>query len=1231
MALVIFFLSLQQLSVVDFREDVLKFFQYDKMCNLLVIECNFEKEIQDLNEKLNEILMKVNKKIIFITNTNFALAHIFSENSGYDKPNNVSTSFKDLIAESQQKLLEQKITFQEKMMKFNEIIDVKNGNASDIIDQETLVNLIKNGKEDSKIEIAKNPLSICDLEAAYTKVFKIIDESALLEFLKKNCSAVKDIQNPEQQIIYFVVGGIQKPDLMERFEQQINDIEQFIGELDPGDTKIEKNITIVSFEFKEEDFYKICHNNATKKIYWLNWGKEQKKFMLWHFYNPGFYLKREFQYPDKTLNKDKIKIELSKPDLDIFIFSGIIDEKTFIDSFNFDLEAYQQFVNNLGTDKIKLLTETTIENKESIFKNAVQNDLNGTVHLVQVNERYQLIWQQSHGYLSNLSAQYTKIDSEDDLIKNVQGKSIIIIDMPGMGKSTSLSSLSQKMQNSYWVIHLELKDCFKAIQNLPQKTNDINIDHLVKFLADTKAINTPLERNLIQFKLKHGSDIKPLLLMFDGFDEIKCSDIRDIEKEKGRVGALLKFIKSNTKAIVWVTARQHDTVTLQESLSIFDIKFDPLNSKQQEKYFKDAWENTLKLKLCPERLQKIFAPTSDSKFTKYYSVLKKHIDLSLEEEKFMGIPLTLRLFEEIFREKFEIFVNTEREMNIEEDFCNLSFLTLYEDFIDAKFKIFFREKTNLSTESNHIAVTYKLIIIKEHQRLAFNELFGDNLTEELLGIKSPFLPSLKIDSVELGELARCGLIKYVQSNNVEFIHRSIAEYFVAKLFVYLMTIKKKRNLVIYNKAHEFLEKNIMRQSNTVVYKFLDAISKQDEFFLDEWEKIIHKEKENLLGEASIVHTFEIKFERVELKESTILDTLKQNFENNITWHDNQIGYSVKNRDTKYINQLYSKFITLKGIAGLADILEFWLKMAYHKTSNNETSRAIESILPTAIIYYVTQAKEQNEENFQFITNWLEKIAGDDQRIDTDFSKILTHILNDKNKSEILTKYIEDLQPNINDEELIQKINAKYSNPKHGFYWLERNGITIINSSMILTFQMSEKICEFIKGININTYNGCHRIYSEEIHDKLMTYILNMLKFETLYPKRFTKIDKSALLNIFQAFSKFHSLTKLKRCLTDLQFESLFSCIEHVLHPKNISVHNILYAFESLRELKSWGFTLDESLTLMHKRNEVYKYKLKVHYKSKFVKLLQFQNLNTEFEFCKECSVFVENCKNWYSK
>lgn len=157
------------------------------------------------------------------------------------------------------------------------------------------------------------------------------------------------------------------------------------------------------------------------------------------------------------------------------------------------------------------------------------------------NER-QFIWQCSHGSLDILLEYVDKDKSkqtvlnEKEFAETVQGMG----NEPRMGKSTTLTRLSEQKLKSNWVIRINLKDSQDAIEDLSLGFNAITIEQPANFLfkvGNFDPTDSTITKGLLEYKpLGTATNSSyPLLLAFDGFDEIRSG--------KGKVSSLLNFLK----------------------------------------------------------------------------------------------------------------------------------------------------------------------------------------------------------------------------------------------------------------------------------------------------------------------------------------------------------------------------------------------------------------------------------------------------------------------------------------------------------------------------------------------------------------------------------------------------------------------------------------------------------------------------------------------------------------
>ncbi|WP_419241178.1 ankyrin repeat domain-containing protein [Cardinium endosymbiont of Nabis limbatus] len=105
-----------------------------------------------------------------------------------------------------------------------------------------------------------------------------------------------------------------------------------------------------------------------------------------------------------------------------------------------------------------------------------------------------------------------------------------------------------------------------------------------------------LAQSLLKFALDKKEFQKPLLITFDGFDEVL--DKSDREK----VINLLKALKEKPNAKFWVTTRLQHQPQLENDLSTFAVTFEPLNKNKQRVFIKKFLKDRLSLVLDSNEL-----------------------------------------------------------------------------------------------------------------------------------------------------------------------------------------------------------------------------------------------------------------------------------------------------------------------------------------------------------------------------------------------------------------------------------------------------------------------------------------------------------------------------------------------------------------------------------------------------------------------------------------------------
>lgn len=1177
------FLCLKQLEDEKFRIELFKVLKDQSKFNLIVVESNsYEHGTKELYDDFDSVIKSSkNKKIIFITTKdNSFLPQKFTEDA--DKYE-VDNYFSDLTKGTQKEILNKKlIIFQEQKNKINlvELLGIVDLNSylseecskeilNEIINLKVLVELFTK----KEIKIGIRPLGKSELEGAYSTFFEDVDTTILIERLE----AAKDM---------FVISGINgknKIDILMKNLKNLSkkkeiDLKQDqICEFD-NDTKNNEdiNIILVDDNFDTKDLKKLCSKNPERNFYWIAF--HSTKFMLRHLYSYKF-LDRAFRYPKNPIIPSDIKTELLKNiDKNVYFFIGIDKKEKLFEILELQGKEFK-------------LPEIIVrkECNEREFKDFANKKLaeNKIVYLLEVNNKNLITWR-------DVTRQ--PISSEDELIDIIKDKSSIIIDKPGMGKSTTLTVLSEKMLESHWVISVTLRDW-------QEKINTLTDSDLVNFLISTNNLKTSLERSLAKFFLNKKNVSKPLLLLFDGFDEIRDYEIEN--KGKRNIEMFLKNLKENTQAIVWITAREHDADRLKNTLSTFDVKFEPLKPDKQKEYFMNFW--LCSFSLCYD-LKKV-----EYKFEKYYEELSKAASkiISDEENSFMGIPLTLRLFAEGFRSKFQKFIESDSE-NCQEDFDNLTIIKLYQYFIDEKFKIFFKQKTNLSSGLNKVSEDwFKDVLTKMHHRLAFHELFGAEETKKLLGTKRPFQgQSLHVNKEELEELLSFGIIRSTKESHYEFLHRSFAERFVSELLANMLKNKQINNSEKYDTLLKFLKKNIFKENNEVIYKFLDAVSKEDQAFSFIWAAINSDENSYLLGTASKIFQYTMVEEKKNEKEKakSILSN-KSIVEHYVSWFDKpSIYFNFKGNTKSFpaLQNLCSSCRVADNIEDLKIALDY-LKGLYGYSDNDyfsEKHLTAQNIIEIAS-HYVFELKKQSKLDKQLISDCFSFIWGENAK------KTFKQIVNKK------------FYFNVSNE-IFSEINNNLGNTNRDWFRNYEN-INFIFNVRFLTPEIAKKLS--FEPFPVDTK------FNEEkrnTYNDLIVPLLSLKYLDNHYPGHYLldKVDTFELVDRFLAFA-----SSGERYLSYPSLEGLLICIYELLDSHQANFEKCLRTIVgSLILLRNWHFNISyKEGTLILSNNKDYQRILKIRYTEQIVQLLKFKKNNPESFEIKLKDVADCISKSFYEK
>lgn len=480
--------------------------------------------------------------------------------------------------------------------------------------------------------------------------------------------------------------------------------------------------------------------------------------------------KNFFYIPRKIISRTKISVEVfRKNKTDVFLFYGIQRHQ---------LSAMVTGLTDISDKQIlkaKLTSRFIILVQPGHFDKICQLTRN-PVHLLNFNEDRTVTWLKSKGDISSLqgsneTCQVALIDeifltSLENLthLRNSH-ESICISDKAGMGKSELLAELGRKLRDKYpskLVIFTEVRQLIEDLRRICPDQKTISTEIITDYLETLVCVNK-FARTLFR-SVEAPSELEVLL---DGFDEINAKQVEFAYN-------VLSTISSMKRVRMWVTTRPHYLPILEKRLQVLGHNIEPFGRLDQLKFLKTYWNKTLNL--------------DDSKLEQFARSCLNALETRMHSEVFniAGIPLQCRLIGEVY-ENDAVEYATACGVNLESFSHHPSISSLFEKFIERRFDIYSGRyaTNNISADK----------LMQAHQELSLTLLFPGH-AETLIGEQN---------SIYHDELLKIGLLVDLDRSHVpKFIHRTFAEYFVAK-YVFERVTNSDERVEISKLFSDFLE------------------------------------------------------------------------------------------------------------------------------------------------------------------------------------------------------------------------------------------------------------------------------------------------------------------------------------------------------------------------------------------------------------------------------------------
>jgi ABC-type phosphate/phosphonate transport system ATPase subunit len=412
-----------------------------------------------------------------------------------------------------------------------------------------------------------------------------------------------------------------------------------------------------------------------------------------------------------------------------------------------------------------------------------------------------LQWIKTSGDISNITKfideKNTKRPREDSMIDISSSTRVsILVDVAGMGKSTLLNYLAQKIkkiQQFFWVTKVDLNDFTEELSEAvsedlktPQKA--------IEFLsAKIMKLKSQFERNLFS---KSCESVGNVVLLFDGFDEVASY-------YKNQVIQLIKSLLKTKIGKFFIASRPEWSDYLERTFSQIKHALQPFGKEDQEHYM---------LKFLKERIE----DADEVKLKRVIQTILKLMSTSISDNdyKFTGVPLITKLVGEFFESKIseyfrasagdiEVFIGRlERE--------TFDLIKLYDHFVEKKLQVYYEEKCKMVTSNPQASRTIHLLkqlILENYETLAVRQILKTDVEKYFQSIATK-----SFNEEELGDLVKVGLF-YQVKNGFKFAHQTYAEFGFKKFL--------DKNFDDENCAKFIVEVVLVNQSYRVIRTFMN--------------------------------------------------------------------------------------------------------------------------------------------------------------------------------------------------------------------------------------------------------------------------------------------------------------------------------------------------------------------------------------------------------------------------
>lgn len=490
---------------------------------------------------------------------------------------------------------------------------------------------------------------------------------------------------------------------------------------------------------------------------------------------------------------------------DIVVISGA--NEAFVKNFvpGDLLISVESIQNNYKTEGKRIILSDNNNNMEATI-NFTANYPQKNIHWMKC-EQSKLLWNATRGSTYDLKCfltDYCTSYTENDFMKKTHFNKIIVLsEVAGMGKTTTLTNVSNKIKGNHsdlWVLKINLNQHTYLLQeelayrcsNKARFTSQ-NKHAVINFIVDNilkTYCKTHIEAELLRlcFRLENK-----IVLLFDSFDEIS-PDYEDII-----VDLITGLVDVPGIRQIWITTRLTSVALLERKFGVLPFNLQSFNVDEQVRYVRKSWENKSKV-------------DEKNKIKTAAASLVEHFNAAINDstKKFTGIPLITCMLADVYFDKFLKYCKSGVLFWKFDNKTDL--VALYEHFINYKFRIYENDKKQILSSNVGVIYDSKKLrdnFIEMHEYVALYTLLQKSDFYLLLSESQRSKMTDFICEVEKG-IERTGIVNLILHGKPEFIHRTFAEFFVAQFMIRQLNCQWKEEEVFLMKLLVEPEFEIMR-------------------------------------------------------------------------------------------------------------------------------------------------------------------------------------------------------------------------------------------------------------------------------------------------------------------------------------------------------------------------------------------------------------------------------------